>query len=99
MTLLTDPEIVHFTGALHPNLTRVLDDSYQPWLGSPWGYSGAPGNPYEEHWWEVLEKTAWKGMRQDKTFKESLILAKEAVVEDALAEFERRVSGDFNLKL
>ena len=98
-TLLNDPAIVHFTGALHPSLSNVLNDYIQPWLGKPWGYSGAPGNPYAERWWEVLEKTAWKGMRQDKTFKESLILAKEAVVEDALAEFERRVSGDFNLKL
>jgi len=91
-TLLADPAIVHFTGPLHPSLTSVLDDSYQPWLGKPWGYSGAPGNPYAERWWEVLEKTAWKGIRQDKAFKESLILAKKAVVEDALAEFERRVS-------
>jgi hypothetical protein len=39
----------------------------------------------------VLEKTAWKGIRQDKTFKESLIAAKEAIVEDGLAEFGRRV--------
>jgi lipopolysaccharide biosynthesis glycosyltransferase/predicted O-methyltransferase YrrM len=91
-TLLADPAIVHFTGALHPSMTSVLNNSFQPWLGKPWGYSGAPGNPFAEHWWEVLEKTAWKGIRQDKTFKESLILAKKAVVEDALAEFERRVS-------
>ena len=91
-TLLADPAIVHFTGALHPSMTSVLDNSFQPWLGKPWGYSGAPGNPFAEHWWEVLEKTAWKGIRQDKTFKESLILAKKAVVESALAEFERRVS-------
>ena len=92
-TLLADPAIVHFTGALHPSLTSVLDNSFQPWLGKPWGYSGAPGNPFAEHWWEVLEKTAWKGIRQDRTFKESLNLAKKAVVERALAEFERRVSG------
>ena len=91
-TLLADPAIVHFTGALHPSMTSVLDDSFQPWLGKPWGYSGAPGNPFAENWWEVLEKTAWKGIRQDKTFKESLIVAKKAVVEAALAEFERRVS-------
>ena len=91
-TLLVDPAIVHFTGPLHPSMTSVLDDSYQPWLGKPWGYSGAPGNPFAEHWWEVLEKTAWKGMRQDKKFKESLILAKKKVIVDALAEFEKRVS-------
>ena len=91
-TLLADPAIVHFTGPLHPSLTSVLNDYIQPWLSKPWGYSGAPGNPYAERWWEVLEKTAWKGIRQDKTFKESLIKAKKAVVEDALAEFERRIS-------
>ena len=89
--LLVDPAIVHFTGPLHPSMTNVLDNSFQPWLGKPWGYSGSPGNPFTEHWWEVLEKTAWKGIRQDKTFKESLIVAKKAVVEDALAEFGRRV--------
>ena len=91
-TLLVDPAIVHFTGVLHPNMFSVLNDSFQPWVSKPWGYSDAPGNPFTKHWWEVLEKTAWKGIRQDKTFKESLILAKKAVVEDALAEFERRVS-------
>jgi len=41
-----------------------------------------------------LKKTAWKGIRQDKAFKESLILAKKMVVEDALAEFKRRVTSD-----
>jgi lipopolysaccharide biosynthesis glycosyltransferase len=91
-TLLADPAIVHFTGALHPTVTSVLTDLCQPYVGKPWGYSGAPGNPFMEHWWEALEKTAWKGLRQDKTFKDSLILAKKAVVEKALAEFERRVS-------
>ena len=91
-TLLVDPAIVHFTGVLHPDMFSVLNDSFQPWVSKPWGYSDAPGNPFTKHWWEVLEKTAWKGIRQDKTFKESLIVAKKAVVEDALAEFERRVS-------
>jgi lipopolysaccharide biosynthesis glycosyltransferase/predicted O-methyltransferase YrrM len=91
-TLLADPAIVHFVGPLHPSLTSVLDNSFQPWLGKPWGYSGAPGNPFTEHWWAMLEKTAWKGIRQDKAFKESLIIAKKAVVDDALAKFERRVT-------
>ena len=91
-TLLVDPAIVHFTGALHPNMFSVLNDSFQPWVSKPWGYSDAPGNPFTDCWWEVLEKTAWKGIRQDKTFKESLIVAKKAVVQAALAEFERRVS-------
>jgi len=92
-TLLVDPAIVHFTGALHPNMFSVLNDSFQPWVSKPWGYSDAPGNPFTKHWWEVLEKSAWKGIREDKTFKENIIAAKKAVVEDALAEFERRVSG------
>jgi lipopolysaccharide biosynthesis glycosyltransferase/predicted O-methyltransferase YrrM len=91
-TLHVDPAIVHFTGALHPNMFSVLNDSFQPWISKPWGYSDAPGNPFTKDWWEVLEKTAWKGIRQDKTFKESLIVAKKAVVEDALAEFGRRLS-------
>jgi hypothetical protein len=90
-TLLADPAIVHFTGPLHPSITSVLDDSFQPWLSKPWGYAGAPGNPFTEHWWEVLEKTAWKGVRQDKTFKESLIVAKKAAVEEGLVEFGRRL--------
>ena len=91
-TLLADPAIVHFTSVLHPSVFRVLNDSYQPYESKPWGYADAPGNPFTWLWWEVLEKTAWKGIRQDKTFKESLIRAKKAAIEDALAEFEKRVS-------
>ncbi|KAF8526627.1 glycosyltransferase family 8 protein [Hysterangium stoloniferum] len=91
-TLLLDPAIVHFTGPLHPSMSNVLNESLQPWVSKPWGYSGAPGNPFTEHWWEVLEKTTWKGTRQDKTFKESLIRVKKAIVEDGLVEFERRIS-------
>ncbi|KAF8813371.1 hypothetical protein BYT27DRAFT_7250908 [Phlegmacium glaucopus] len=56
------------------------------------GYSGAPGNPFAEHWWEALDKTAWKSTRQDKTFKESLIRAKKAAVKDGLLEFGRQIS-------
>ena len=91
-TLLVDPAIVHFTGPLHPSMSSILNESLQPWVSKPWGYSGAPGNPFAEYWWEVLEKTAWKGIRQDKAFKESLTVAKKAVVEDGLLEFGRRVS-------
>jgi lipopolysaccharide biosynthesis glycosyltransferase/predicted O-methyltransferase YrrM len=91
-TLLVDPAIVHFTGPLHPSMSSVLNESLQPWVSKPWGYSGAPGNPFGKHWWEVLEKTAWKGIQQDKTFKESLIVAKKEVVEEGLVEFGRRVS-------
>ena len=70
-TLLVDPAIVHFAGPLDPSTSSVLDESLQPWVSKPWGYPGAPGNPFAEHWWEVLEKTAWKGIRQDRMFKES----------------------------
>jgi len=91
-TLLADPAIVHFTGPLHPSMTSVLDDNIQPWLSKPWGYGGAPGHPFAELWWEVLENTAWKGIRQDKTYKESLIVARKAAVEECVQEFERRVS-------
>jgi len=94
-TLLADPAIIHLTGALHPTMFNVLNEYCQPCLSKPWGYLGAPENPYSERWWEELEKTAWKGIRQDKAFKESLILAEKAVVEDALAKFERRVSAQF----
>ena len=80
-TLLADPAIVHFDGPVHPSLTSILNNDCQPWLGKPWGYSGGHGNPFTEHWWEVLEKTAWKGIRQDKKFKEGLVLAKKAAVE------------------
>ena len=91
-TLHDDPAIVHFNGPVHPTLSSVVNDVCQPWLSKPWGYAGTPGNPFTEQWWEVLEKTAWKGIRQDKTFRESLILAKKAVVEDTLAELESRIS-------
>ena len=91
MTLLADPAIVHFTGELHPSMSSMLNDSFQPWVSKPWGYSGAPGNPFAENWWEVLKITTWKGIWQDKMFRENLIIAKKAVVKAALAELERRV--------
>jgi len=45
---LLNPSIVHFTGPLHPTLAVVLDSYVQPYTSKPWGYAGAPGNPYKE---------------------------------------------------
>ena len=78
LATLVDPAIVHFSGVLHPSMFSVLNNSFQPWVSKPWGYSDAPGNPFTKHWWEVVEKTVWKGIQQDKTFKENLIVAKKS---------------------
>ncbi|KAG7093039.1 hypothetical protein E1B28_009333 [Marasmius oreades] len=43
-------KIVHFTGPVHPSLSRVLDEYNQPWTSKPWGYAGAPGHPFASDW-------------------------------------------------
>ncbi|KZV96851.1 hypothetical protein EXIGLDRAFT_764918, partial [Exidia glandulosa HHB12029] len=58
-----DPAIVHFTGPVHPEMASVLNEYVQPWTSKPWGYGGAPGNPFTEAWWSILELTAWAGYR------------------------------------
>ncbi|KAG9314949.1 glycosyltransferase family 8 protein [Chiua virens] len=68
---MKDPAIVHFTGPIHPPVEVVLNPYVQPYTAKPWGYAGAPGHPYEREWWDMLEKTAWKGWKETTDCKEA----------------------------
>ncbi|KAF9232962.1 glycosyltransferase family 8 protein [Melanogaster broomeanus] len=61
---MKDPGIVHFTGPVHPSVAVVLNPYVQPYTAKPWGYAGAPGHPFQRAWWDMLEKTAWKGWKE-----------------------------------
>ncbi|KZT18276.1 glycosyltransferase family 8 protein [Neolentinus lepideus HHB14362 ss-1] len=93
---LQSPAIVHFTGPVSPSMAQVLDTAHV-YTEKPWSYAGAPGHPYREEWWAVLEGTAWKGLRGspewEKRCEEELAGAvkvgtqkfREAVAENAAA--------------
>ncbi|KAA1474437.1 nucleotide-diphospho-sugar transferase [Dentipellis sp. KUC8613] len=89
--VFNNPSIVHFTGPVHPDMEAILNPYVQPCTAKPWGYLGAPGHPYAEAWWSVLERTSWKGYRDSDAFK---VLCKEGSAEAtrrAVAKFEERV--------
>ncbi|KAF8901611.1 glycosyltransferase family 8 protein [Mucidula mucida] len=84
----SNPVIVHFTGPVSPSVGIVLNPWVQPYTAKPWGYAGAPGNPYTSEWWEALEDTAWRGLRVTETFRESRALEKELVIKRATEELD-----------
>ena len=90
---LIDPAIVHFTGPVHPFVSGLLHPYFQPTQAKPWGFAGAPGNPYEKEWWAVLEKTAWKGLRETTEYKEGCEKAKLRVWTVAEEEFNRKIDS------
>ena len=87
---MANPRIVHFTGALHPSLAEVINPFVQPFTGKPWGYVGAPGHPYAEEWWEVSEKTAWKGWRLSAERRADGTRRIEEAIEAGIREFRRK---------
>ncbi|TFY70498.1 hypothetical protein EVG20_g2505 [Dentipellis fragilis] len=91
--VLRNPSIVHFTGPVHPDMEAVLNPYVQPCIAKPWGYLGAPGHPYAETWWDMLERTSWKGYRNSDAFK---ALCKEKTMEAArraVAKLEEQVQA------
>jgi len=86
---MNDPNIVHFTGPVHPSVVEVLNPYVQPPTAKPWGYLGAPNHPYENEWWQVLEKTCWKGEKASETRQLSNDLAARKAVEAIILEFEK----------
>lgn len=90
---LNDPAIVHFTGPVHPFASSVLHPYLRPTQAKPWGFGGAPGNPYEKEWWEMLEKTVWKGLRQTTEYKEICEEAKVRAWNNAEEEFNRKIDA------
>ncbi|KAF9066984.1 glycosyltransferase family 8 protein [Rhodocollybia butyracea] len=83
-----NPAVVHFTGPVHPSLEEVLSLYVQPPTAKPWGYLGAPGHPFQAQWWEVVERTAWKGKKaQGKKATE----AADKALSEAIQKFGERV--------
>ena len=89
---LKDPAIVHFVGPMGPGFVMVLHPYFQPYCAKPWGYAGAPGHPYEKDWWDMLEKTAWKGWRETSEWKENCRQARMKLLKKAEDEFIRRTT-------
>jgi hypothetical protein len=86
---MNDPKIVHFTGPVHPSVVEVLNPHVQPPTAKPWGYLGARNHPYESEWWQVLEKTCWKGEKTSEARRLANDLAARKVVEATILEFEK----------
>ena len=88
---MQDPAIIHFTGPVHPPLKVVLNPYVQPFTAKPWGYAGAQGHPYDTAWWDMSEKTAWKGWRSTTHWKEACEKAKMEALKNAREESDRQV--------
>ena len=89
---LKDPAIVHFYGQASPPFSMVLNPFGSPYFAKPWGYAGSGGNPYEKDWWDTLERTAWKGLRETSEWKESLVQTAMKQFKEAEGEFIRRTT-------
>ena len=63
----------------------------QPWTAKPWGYAGAPGHPFAEEWWAVLEQTPWRGWRETEAYRAANKATKERAIDAAVIEFRKRV--------
>ena len=87
---MKDPQIVHFTGPLHPSLAEVLNPFVQPYTSKPWGYAGAPGHPYTDDWWNMLEQTAWKGWRASPEYVGICEKKREESINTAVQTFRNR---------
>ncbi|KAG8957541.1 hypothetical protein FRC03_010047 [Tulasnella sp. 419] len=94
-----EPAIVHFTGPLHPPIGHILNPWVQPCTAKPWGYAGSPGHPYAEEWWDVVERTAWKGWRKSLEFKEACDSALAKITQNAIDEVAKKVEESRRLLL
>ncbi|KAK0213358.1 glycosyl transferase [Desarmillaria ectypa] len=94
---LEDPVIVHFTGPVIPSMAVVLNPWVQPYTAKPWGYAGAPGHPYTGEWWDVLEETAWRGIRRSEDFQRRLARDIARVQDEGGKEFERLFATSYKL--
>ncbi|RDX52962.1 glycosyl transferase [Lentinus brumalis] len=87
---MEDPKIVHFTGPLHPSMADVLNPFVQPYTSKPWGYAGAPGHPYADDWWSVLEETAWGGWKISSGYVALCEKKKEESISAAVDAFRKK---------
>ncbi|KDQ65096.1 glycosyltransferase family 8 protein [Jaapia argillacea MUCL 33604] len=93
---MKEPSIVHFTGAMHPELAVVLNPWVQPYTSKPWGYAGAPGHPFEKGWWAMVDKTAWKGYRNSKEYKKLCEEEKGKALQAATNKFDEIIDMRIN---
>ncbi|CCM03965.1 uncharacterized protein FIBRA_06121 [Fibroporia radiculosa] len=88
---MQDPSIVHFTGPVSPALEHVLNPYVQPYTAKPWGYAGAPGNPYKEEWWKLVDQTEWSGWRTSEAYCKANALAKDKAIREAVERFQQKI--------
>ena len=88
---MNNPKIVHFTGPVNPSLVEVLNPYIQPYTAKPWGYTGAPGHPFQQEWWAVLEQTAWRGLRSTTEFQEKCEEDRQVAIRRAAKLFNERL--------
>ena len=91
LTQMVDPGIVHFMGPVNPTMEAVMDHRRQPYPAKPWGYAGAPGHPYVEEWWAVVDQTPWKGWRTSKEYAVYCAKKEEDAIQAGMEAFRRRV--------
>ena len=72
-------------------MSSVWNEYCQPWTSKPWGYAGAPGNPFAREWREMVEETAWKGIWKDKEHLANLAAAQKEAKKWGIQEFGSRV--------
>ncbi|KAH0833001.1 glycosyltransferase family 8 protein [Lanmaoa asiatica] len=96
---MKDPAIVHFTGPVHPPVEAVLNPFVQPFTAKPWGYAGAPGHPYEREWWDMSERTDWKGWKETTDYKETCEKARMEVLKNVKEAFVKRLVSSESSRL
>ena len=89
---MQDASIVHFTGPVNPSMAEVLSPYTQPYTAKPWGYAGAPGHPFAEEWWSVLELTGWKGWKACDQYATHRVVKRDEAERAGVEAFQRRVS-------
>ncbi|KAL0563337.1 hypothetical protein V5O48_018734, partial [Marasmius crinis-equi] len=86
-------KIVHFTGPVHPGLTRILDEYNQPWASKPWGFTGAPGHPFAKDWYAALQKTDWMNWLASEDHKHEMEEAERSIVKEGLDLVQQRITA------
>ncbi|PCH41546.1 glycosyltransferase family 8 protein [Wolfiporia cocos MD-104 SS10] len=94
LSQMQEPAIVHFTGPVHPRLEQLLNPYVQPYTSKPWGYAGAPGHPFKEEWWAMVEQTAWKGWRTSDEYRTTCERERARALREACARAEEIVTAE-----
>ena len=93
MKEMQEAAIVHFTGPVNPAMEHILNPYLQPYIAKPWGYAGAPGNPWTSEWWSVLEKTPWAGWRRSDEYKAYCASERDKAMQSACQRFRDKAEA------